>query len=216
MSVRRSLASGLLAAVVACGRASSAGPLLAVPVGDSPQRGPGDAWVTLVEFADFECPFCRSEQPVLADVEALYGADLRVVFKNFPLAGIHPRAQAAAVAAECAHEQGKFWELHDLLFTTALDDATLLADAARVPGLDLAAWQACLTAPAAAERVAADVALGTGLGIDGTPTLVVNGVPVVGAVPEADLRAAIDHARDEAVASGLPRGDYYDEAVLGL
>ena len=94
------------------------------------------------------------------------------------------------------------------------DDATLLADA--VPGLDVTAWQVCITAPEAATRVAADVALGTSLGIDATPTFVVNGEPVVGAVPEGDLRALVDRARAEAIATGIPRADYYDEAVLGI
>jgi len=204
-------------ALSACGQSSgSAGSLVKVPVLGSPQRGPSDAWVTVVEFADFECPFCRGEEPVLTDLEIIYAGDLRLVFKHFPLTGIHPHAQAAAVGAECAGEQGKFWPMHDLLFTTALDDASLLADAGQVPGLDVATWRACLVAPEPARRVAADVAEAASVGIDGTPTFVVNGMPVVGAVPEADLRAVIDRARTQAVASGIPRADYYDKAVLGL
>ncbi len=218
MTFRTTRVPALLAVtLLACGQSTGSGSaLLKVPVGDSPQRGPSDAWVTMVEFADFECPYCRVEQPVLADLEAAYGADLRLVFKHFPATGLHLHAQAAAVAARCAGDQGKFWELHDLLFTTALDDATLLADAQRVPGLDVAAWQACLATPAAAARVAADVALGTSLGIGGTPTFVINGQEVVGAVPESNLRLVIDRARDTAVASGIPRAEYYDRAVLGL
>jgi protein-disulfide isomerase len=216
MSISRSFAAGLLVALVACGQSSTAGSRLKVPIGDSPHRGPTDAWVTVVEFSDFECPFCRSEQPVLTNIEVTYGADVRLVFKHFPLPSIHPHAEAAAVAAECAREQGKFWEMHDLLFTSALDDATLLDDAEQVPGLDVAAWQACLNAPEAADRVAADLALGTSLGIEATPTFVVNGVPVVGAVSESELRAVIDRARAEAVASGIPRAEYYDRVVLGI
>ena len=100
---------GLLAASLACGQSSNTGSRLKVPVGDSPQRGPSDAWVTVVEFADFECPFCRSAQPALTGIEAVYAGDLRLVFKHFPLTSIHPHARAAAVAAECAGEQGKFW-----------------------------------------------------------------------------------------------------------
>ncbi len=214
------LSPALLAlALLACGGSSgtSGSALLKVPVGDSPQRGPSDAWVTLVEFADFECTYCRQEEPVVARLTAAYGADLRVVHKHLlaPPAA-HPHARAAAVAAECAHAQGKFWELHDLLFTTALDDATLLADAQRVPGLDVAAWQACLTTAAPVARVAADVALGTSLGITGTPTFVINGQEVVGAVPESNLRLVIERARDTAVVSGIPRAEYYDRAILGL
>ena len=201
----------LAAALVACGGLSRS--ILKVPVGDSPQRGPTDAWVTVVEFSDFECSFCRSEQRVLADIEASYRADLRVVFKYFPLTSIHPGAQAAAIAAECAGEQGKFWEMHDLLFTTV--DVTLLAVAQQVTGLDVPAWQACLAAPGAASRVAEDVALARSLGIDSTPTFVINGAVVVGAVPESDLRSVIETARTAAVASGISRADYYDKAVLG-
>jgi protein-disulfide isomerase len=208
-------AAGFLAAVLACGQPSTPSRQLKVPVADLPQRGPSDAWVTVVEFADFQCPFCRSEEAALADIEAIYGRDLRLVFKNFPLTSIHPHAQAAAVAACCAGDQGKFWEMHDLLFSAALDDAALVAAAQQVPGLVLDAWQACVVTPDPVNRVAADVALATELGIGGTPTFVVNGVEVVGAVPESDLHATIDHARDVALASGIPRSDYYDKAVLG-
>ena len=213
---RAVLLAALSALPAACGTSGrSPGALLPVPVEGSPQRGPADAWVTLVEFADFQCPYCRAEEPVLVDLLATYGDDLRLVFKYFPLAPLHPYAQAAAVAAECAGEQGRFWEMHDLLFVTALDDATLLADAGQVGGLDLPTWQACIASPEAAGVVAADLALGEGLGVPGTPTFVLNGVEVVGAVPGADLGAAIDRARSTAIASGIPRGQYYDQVVLG-
>ena len=190
--------------------------LLRVPVGNSPQRGPSDAWVTLVEFADFECSYCRAEEPVITDLEAAYGADLRLIFKYFPLTDIHPHAEAAAVAAECAGEQGKFWEMHDLLLTTPLDSGTLLADAQAVLGLDIEKWQAYLQTSEAASVVDADVALGLSLGVDGTPTFVINGVPVLGAVPEGQLRGAVEQARATAIASGVPRADYYDKVILGL
>ena len=212
---RRS-AVALLAATIGCGPTAPTTPAsLKVPLGDSPQRGPADAWVTLVEFADFECPFCRGEEPVVRDLASIYGADLRVVFKHLPLTSLHPHAQAAAVAAVCAGDQGKFWEMHDLLFTASALDGTALQGGAASIGLDVPTWQACTLGPDAASRVAADVALATSLGVGGTPTFAVNGVPVVGAVPESDLRAAIDRARDAAIASGIPRAEYYDRAVLG-
>ncbi|HTP53171.1 MAG TPA: thioredoxin domain-containing protein [Anaeromyxobacteraceae bacterium] len=78
-------------------------------------RGPSDAWVTLVEFADYECPFCAAAEPTLEQLLQLYPGEVRLVFKNFPLS-IHPHAPAAAIAAECAGEQGKFWEMHDAIF----------------------------------------------------------------------------------------------------
>ncbi len=211
------LALSVTAAVMAaCGSSGgSSSPLLKVPVGASPQRGLADAWVTMVEFADFQCSYCRREEPVVAHLGTVYGADLRLVFKHLPLA-VHDHAKDAAVAAECAGEQKKFWELHDLLFTTDLDPATLLADAQAILGLDVGAWQACLASSEAAAVVDADVALAATLEIPGTPTFVVNGVLVVGAVPEDELRAVIDQARAKAIASGIPRADYYDKAVLGL
>ena len=171
--------------------------------------------MTVVEFADFECPFCFDEGPVVARLETAYQGDLRLVFKHFPLTSIHPDAQAAAIAAECAGQQGKFWEMHDLLLTTALDGAILLADARQVTGLDVPTWQACLATPDPANRVAADVALATQLGVDSTPTFVVNGAVVVGAAAESELRSVIETARAAAIASGIPRADYYDQAVLG-
>jgi protein-disulfide isomerase len=169
----------------------------------------------MVEFADFQCSYCRREEPVVAHLGTVYGADLRLVFKHLPLTPIHDHAEHAAIAAECAGEQGKFWELHDLLLTTELDDATLLDDARAIPGLDVTAWQACLTSSEAAAVVDADLALAATVGIPGTPTFVVNGVLVVGAVPEDELRAAIGQARARAIASGIPRADYYDKAVMG-
>jgi len=206
--------SAALLLLAACGQGATARTRLKVPVGSSPQRGPSDAWVTVVEFADFECPFCRDEEPIVARLEAAHGDDLRLVFKHLPLSGIHPDAEAAAVAAECAGQQGRFWEMHDLLFVAALDGAALLSDARQV-GLDEAAWQACRAAPEPASRVAADVSLAASLGVDSTPTFVVNGEVLVGAVPEGDLSAAIERARAAAVASGIPRAQYYDRAVLG-
>jgi protein-disulfide isomerase len=184
-------------------------------VDGSPQRGPADAWVTVVEFADFQCSYCRVEEPVVAGLLAIYPDDLRLVFKHFPLTSIHDHAQAAAVAAECAGEQDRFWQMHDLLFTTALDSAALLADAGQVSGLDVIAWQACLASQRPLAVISQDLALASSLDLPGTPTFVVNGWPAFGALPESDLRAIVDRARTEATASGIPRAEYYQRAVLG-
>lgn len=213
-SWRRYVASVVGGLLLACGSSGGAPRTLRVPVDGSPQRGPGDAWVTLVEFADFQCPYCRAEEPILVDLSTTYGADLRVVFKYLPLP-FHARARPAALAAACADEQGRFWEMHDLLFRGALDDASILADAGQIAGLDVALWQACLGSPEAAAVVDADVSLARRLEISGTPTFAVNGVEVVGAVPEQQLRDAIDAARARAVASGIPQAEYYRKAVLG-
>jgi protein-disulfide isomerase len=86
-----------------------------VPIGSSAVSGPADAWVTIVEFSDFECPYCAAVQPALETALAEAGADARLVFKNFPLSR-HAQAVPTAIAAECAHGQGRFWEFHDLVF----------------------------------------------------------------------------------------------------
>jgi protein-disulfide isomerase len=187
-----------------------------VPVDGAPLRGSATpTWVTVVEFSDFECPFCGMAQPTLRQLLSAYGDDLRLAYRHFPLP-FHPHARPAAVAAECAHAQGRFWEMHDRIFADpgALDAAGLAASAAAA-GVDVAAWQACLASADPAARVDADAAAGRAAGVPGTPTFFVNGRAVVGAVPYATLAAAVDAALAEARASGIPRERYYDVAVLG-
>jgi protein-disulfide isomerase len=216
---RRPLIALLPLTLLACAGPSSAPDIFVkVPVAGSPQRGPGDAWVTVVEFGDFQCPGCRSAEPMVQRLEAASGADLRVVWKNFPLS-FHPFGQRAAVASVCADAQGKFWEMHDRLLTVYLSDESIAADAQSVTGLDVAAWTACYAEAitgqgAAASAVANDLALARDLAVPGTPTYVVNGHLLFGA-SEDMLRAAIDQARAVAIASGIPRAEYYDRAVLG-
>lgn len=192
-----------------------------VPLGDSPQRGPPDAWVTLVEFADFQCSFCGAAQPTVEQILSEYRADVRLVFKHFPLS-IHANARPAANAAECARAQGPapdgyFWQMHDVLFAdqVALDATSLAGYASQISGLDATAWQTCFDARQYDARVSADEALGESLGVPGTPTFVVNGVPLLGNQPIANFRAAVETARTEAIASGIPRAQYYDKAILG-
>jgi len=201
---------------------SNGNTVLKVPVGASPVEGPADAWVTIVEFSDFQCPFCGAVQPTLAAVLPAYGADVRLVFKHFPLS-FHPYARTSAVASECAHAQGRFWEFHDLVFAAA-NRGTLfdggfeadLATQAAQAGLDVTAWQACRGDPAMDARVVADMALASRAGVSGTPTFVVNGLAVVGAQPAATFRSAIDAALARAKGSGVPAAQYYDQVILGL
>ncbi|HEU4382127.1 MAG TPA: DsbA family protein [Anaeromyxobacteraceae bacterium] len=192
-----------------------------VPLGDSPQRGPSDAWVTIVEFSDFQCPYCGSAAPVLNQVLALYPADARLVYKHFPLRQ-HANARPAANAAECARAQDPapgvhFWAMHDLLFANqaALDAASLAGYAGQIAGLDATAWQVCFDARQFDSRVQADLDLGASMGVGGTPTFAINGRPLVGAQPLATFTAAVEAARAAAIASGIPRAEYYDRAVLG-
>lgn len=193
-----------------------------VAIGDAPMRGPVDAWVTVVEFADFQCPYCGLAEPRVTELLAMYPDDVRLVYKHFPLPQ-HANARPAANAAECARAQGVapdgyFWEMHDLLFAhgSALDAASLATYAGQVAGLDTTAWQTCFDALAYDGRVQADLDQGRTLGVNGTPTFVINGKPIVGAASVETLAAAVESARAAAIASGIPAADYYDRAILGL
>jgi len=215
---RLALSLWLCAALSACGGGSTASPpttVFPVPVAGAPVSGPADAWVTIVEYADFQCSFCAAEAPALEALLAAYPADLRLVFKEFPLpASIHPDARPAALAAVCADAQGRFWPMHDLLFghASGLGSAALEAYAATA-GLEVAAWRTCLATAEAGAAVDADVAEGLGFGVRGTPTSFVNGVRYEGA--GRVTAAVVEAARAAAIASGVARGRYYDQVVLG-
>ncbi len=160
---------------------------------DGPARGPAGAAVTIVEFSDFQCPFCGRLEPVLTRVLAKYPGQVRLVYRNYPLSELHPQAQKAAEAALCAQQQGKFWQMHDLLFaeqtSLGIDD---LKDKAQRIGLARAAFDECLDSGKMRDAVAADVEAGEALGIQGTPGSFVNGRFISGVVEESDLSAIID------------------------
>jgi protein-disulfide isomerase len=162
----------------------------AVSVDGSPSRGPADAPVTIVEFSDFHCPFCRKVQPVLAELLSRYGDRVRLVYKDFPLDNLHPQARAAAEAARCAGDQEKFWEYHDRVYAGPSDGspAALRAMAEEV-GLDLAAFDECQSSRKYQAAVQKDLQEGAGLGITGTPGFFINGRFLSGAQPmEAFVR----------------------------
>jgi protein-disulfide isomerase len=167
-----------------------------------PSIGPADAPVTLIEFADFQCPYCVRAVPILASMRERYPTQLRVVFKHMPLDSIHPRARPAARAAVCAEKQDKFWPLHDLLFQNhrALDDAQIRTYAGGA-GLDLAAFDACIASPETDARVTADFEEGRAAGITGTPAFVLNGRLLRGLRSPDDLAERIEKAL---AASGAP------------
>ncbi len=158
-----------------------------------PSRGPEDAPVTIVEFSDFECPFCSRVVPTLDKIRENYGEKVRLVFRNFPLTAIHPHAQKAAEAALCAHEQENFWEMHDTLFREqkALATEQLKEKAARL-GLDGEAFNACLDSGKYAETVASDLQAGQAAGVTGTPAIFINGRFLSGAQPYEEIAAVVD------------------------
>jgi protein-disulfide isomerase len=160
---------------------------------DDPSVGSERAPVTLIEFSDFQCPYCRQVAPTLKKLRAAYGDRLRIVWKDFPLTQIHPQAFRAGEAGHCAQEQGKFWEYHDQLFGNqqALQGDDLKKYAA-ASGLNAERFNSCLDMSTHAERVRDGVAQGTRLGVNSTPTIFVNGRRISGAQPYEVFAAIID------------------------
>ena len=174
--------------------------------GDNPAKGPADAKVTVVEFSDFQCPYCaRFVQQTLPQILSTYGDKIRFVFMNFPLSQIHENAQKAAEASECANEQGAFWQYHDILFAnqSALAVDNLKAYAAQL-GLDATKFNECLDSGRMAPLVQADMDAATkaaqeaGLDRFGTPAFFINGKSLSGAQPFDVFKQAIDAALAEA------------------
>ena len=158
-----------------------------------PALGPASAPVTLVEFSDFQCPFCQRVEPTLKQLRTTYGDKLRIVWKDFPLTQIHPQAFKAGEAGHCAGDQGKYWEYHDRLFANqqALQPADLKKHAVDL-GLNAAAFGTCLDSSKYGERVRDGVSQGDRLGVNSTPTVFVNGRRFSGAQPYEVFVAAID------------------------
>ncbi len=164
-----------------------------VAINGAPTRGPANAPVTLVEFSDFQCPYCARVQPVLRKIRDTYKDQVKLVYKDFPLPQIHPQAPKAAEAARCAREQDKYWDYHDKLFQDAknLTPDTLKRYAAALH-LDTAAFAACLDSGKYAAAVRKDMAQGAELGVTGTPSFFVNGRFLAGAQPFSAFQALID------------------------
>jgi protein-disulfide isomerase len=157
-----------------------------------PALGKPDAPVTIVEFADFQCPFCRAAEATLHTVMARHPDDIRLVFRHLPLANVHPNALIAAEAGVCADHQGKFWTMHDAMFAdqSALGGVGLKATAQRL-GLDADAFASCLTDPATKAAVVADARAADALNISGTPYFLINGRPLNGALPAGRFESLI-------------------------
>jgi protein-disulfide isomerase len=191
--------------------------IVAASVDDDPAWGPEDAPVTIIEFSDFECTFCdRFFSQTYPQIKQEYEGQIRFVYRDFPLSSIHPWAQKAAEAGECADDQGKFWEFHDATFqnqdaiTQELEAAGSDASAGLTAavnalkglapglGLDAATFNQCLDSDKYADEVQKDYQDGIAYGVTGTPAFFINGVSVLGAQPYANFKSVIDAALQEA------------------
>ena len=167
---------------------------------DQPFRGPADAPVTIVEYSDFQCPFCaKASQTLEHEVLDAYPGKLKLVHKNFPLTQVHPWAQNAAIAAECGLLQSNdgYWALYDALFhqqktITPMNLREKVLTAAGSAGLDRQKLERCYDGKTTAPQVQADVAEGNALGVNSTPTFFINGHKLAGAVPADSFRSVID------------------------
>ena len=179
-------------------------PRLSVDLSHAPTRGGKDAPVTIVEFSDFQCPYCIRVEPTLERLRAAYGDKLRIAFRDFPLP-FHALAPKAAEAARCAGEQGKFWEMHDRLFAAdgQLEVVQLKGYAAEL-GLDADAFAACLDQGRQAAEWRADALAGQRYGVGATPAFFINGRIVIGAQPYESFAAVIDDELERA-AQGAPQ-----------
>jgi protein-disulfide isomerase len=168
----------------------------------APVKGPADAPVTIVEFSDFQCSFCFRANATVSQVLEKYAGKVRLVFKHYPL-DFHPDAPLAHRAAMAAQQQGQFWEMHDRIFANqrAMKREDLLAHA-KALGLDVPRFTADLESDRFKTVLDRDLAEGGKVGVDGTPTFFINGVPVVGARPLEAFTAVIDRA----LAGGAPSG----------
>jgi len=165
-----------------------------IPVEGFPSLGPEDAPITIVEFSDYQCPYCIMwHEQVYHQLLSEYGDKIRFVYRDFPLTQIHPGAQPAAEAADCALEQDKYWEYHDAIFSSNYEltrDGFL--QIASDLGMDTTAFATCIDSGKYAEEVLTDLQEGSGIGVESTPTFYINGFQVVGAQPYSAFKNVID------------------------
>ncbi|HYV02016.1 MAG TPA: DsbA family protein [Actinomycetota bacterium] len=171
--------------------------VLTMPVAEDRDhiQGPADAAVTLVQYGDYECPYCGEAYPIVKEVQARMGERLRFVFRNFPITTSHPHAERAAEAAEAAANQGKFWQMHDLLYENQRDlrDQALRAYAEQL-GLEVELFDREMAEHVHAERVHEDFMSGVRSGVNGTPTFYINGARHDDSYEMETLLAALERA----------------------
>ena len=171
-------------------------PLPRFSIAPDPQRmrGSASAPVQIVEFSDFQCPFCRRVQPTLNALLEKYGSQVALSFRDFPIIELHPMAHVSAQASRCALAQGKFWEYHNALFadpTPRPDRAKLAAHAAQI-GLDAKSFESCLATGTHTKSVDEDLQIGLRAGVSSTPAFFINGIYLSGAQPQAEFERIID------------------------
>jgi protein-disulfide isomerase len=173
-------------------------PKIEVTTDGKPSLGTDSAPVTIVEFSDFQCPYCRQVQPTLQRLMAEYEGKVKLVFRDFPLRNIHPQAQKAAEAAQCAAEQQKFWSYHDKLFAAASLQIADLKKYAHELGLNEEQFTSCLDSNKYADGIAVDMQAGQNAGVNATPTFFVNGYPLSGAASYEQFKEVVDTALEQA------------------
>jgi protein-disulfide isomerase len=159
----------------------------------APSRGRAEAAVTMVVFCDFECPYCHRVQTTLRELESTYGSDLRIVFKQLPLP-MHAGAKLAAKASMIAHDQGRFWQLYDLLMNAEKSDRAGLDRMAEQAGLNLRLFATAMDDPALDARLDRELEEAAAVGAKGTPTFLINGRKLTGAQPREAFAKLIDEA----------------------
>lgn len=171
-----------------------------IPIDNAPSLGAANAPVTIVEFSDFQCPFCASFfNETLPQIQKDYidTGKARLIYKNLPITKIHPYAEKAAEAAECAGEQGKFWEYHDILFANqqawiSKNATTVFKEYALTLKLNTTEFNSCLDTNKYSSEISKDLQDGQNAGVSGTPTFFINGIRVVGAQPYSVFKDTID------------------------
>lgn len=159
---------------------------------DDPSIGSEDALLTIVEFADFQCPYSKEVSYVLRRMAELYGDSVRVIYRDYPLVDVHPDSLLAAVAGECAEEQNQFWAYHDKVYANQNDlSRTALIEYAAQVGMSKQKFESCLNSDRYADEIAEDMADGAAAGVLGTPTFFFNGHMVEGSIPESTFAKII-------------------------
>ena len=180
-----------------------------VSAGSAPIRGSANAPVTIIEFSDFHCPYCKKVQPTLSRILSEYGDRVRLAYRDFPLDQLHPSARKAAEAARCANDQGKFWEFHDKLYGGGTDASPeTLTRLGREIDMDVVAFQQCLSTGKHRSDIDRDIQEASSLGVTGTPGFFINGRLISGAQPYEGFAQVINEELAHAVQKAttpLPR-----------